>query len=300
MKNLLLSLLMLSAPVAMGCLSAPKEPVYACREASMEAPAAAEVQGLFEQLFGSSMQQTREQWNAELRAYYFAFPLRSEDGERVLHECVWLIAEDGNTLRYLTCEKTADGTRRAFTERVQQAVKPFLCVKIEEGAAYFSHWNPVPDSRNMIRVEQVRVDFSTCTFPLTRRMTAEEMALMSRYATLETRPEQWDAENKVLWKSTYHGYLKKPYTSVGLHVFSADEKHCRYMSADLNEKGEIIAGRVWESVLVLPGVYASVTQSDPSNLQIWLFEKNQQTSAPVPASTMYYHIPSQMLLPRGW
>lgn len=97
------------------------------------------------------MQQTREQWNAELRAYYFAFPMRAEDGERVLHECVWLIAEDGNTLRYLTCEKTADGTRRAFRERVQQAVKPFLFVKIEEGAAYFSHWNPVPDSHEKDR-----------------------------------------------------------------------------------------------------------------------------------------------------
>ena len=123
---------------------------------------------------------------------------------------------------------------------------------------------------------------------------------MSRYATLETRPEQWDAENKVLWKSTYHSYLKNPYTSVGLHVFSADEKHCRYMSADLNEKGEIIVGRVWESVLVLPGVYVSVTRSDPSNLEISLYEKDRHTGAPAFKSVLYYHIPSQMLLPRGW
>ena len=291
--------MILSAPVAMGCISVPKEPVYACRETSVEASAVVEVQGVFEQLFGSSMQQTREQWNAELRAYFFAFSMRAGDGERVLHECVWLISEDGKTLRYITCEKLADGTRRAFRERVQQAVKPFLFVKIEADAAYFSHWNPVPDSRNMIRVEQVRVDFSTCTFPMTRRMTPEEKSLMACYARTDTQSEQWDAENKVLWQSKYHGYLSKPYTSVGLHVFSTDEKHCRFMSAKLNDKGEIAFGCVMESVYVMPGVYVSVTQSEPSNLQIWLFEKNQHTGAPVPASTMYYHISTQRLL-QGW
>ena len=299
MKKLLLSMI-LSAPVAMGCISVPKEPVYACRATSVEASAVVEVQGVFEQLFGSSMQQTREQWNAELRAYFFAFSMRAGDGERVLHECVWLISEEGKTLRYITCEKLSDGTRRAFRERVQQAVKPFLFVKMESDAAYFSHWNPVPDSRNMIRVEQVRVDFSTCTFPITRRMTPEEKSLMARYARTDTQAEQWDAENKVLWQSKYHGYLSKPYTSVGLHVFSTDEKHCRFMSAKLNEKGEIAFGCVMESVYVMPGVYVSVTQSEPSNLQIWLFEKNPQTGAPVPQSALYYHIPSQMLLPRGW
>lgn len=295
MKKLLLSMLM-SAPIAMGCISAPKEPVYACRETPMEAAAVAEVQGLFAELFGNAMHQTREQWSAEHRAYYFAFSMRAKDGERVLNECVWLISEDGHTLRYITCEKLADGTRRAFTERVQQAVKPFLFVKIEEDAAYFSHWNPVPDSRNMIRVEQVRVDFSTCTFPMTRRMTPEEKSLMARYARTGTQAEQWDAENKVLWCSKYHDYLKKPYTSVGLHVFSTDEKHCRFMSAKLNETGEIAFGCVMEAVYVMPGIYVSVTQSEPSNLQIWLFEKNQQTGAPVPQSALYYHIPTQSLL----
>ena len=100
MKKLLLSMI-LSAPVAMGCISVPKEPVYACRETSVEASAVVEVQGVFEQLFGSAMQQTREQWNAELRAYYFAFSMRAGDGERVLHECVWLISEEGKTLRYI-------------------------------------------------------------------------------------------------------------------------------------------------------------------------------------------------------
>jgi hypothetical protein len=298
MKKLLLSMI-LSAPIAMGCISTPKEPVYACREAPVEAAAVAEVQGLFAELFGNAMHQTREQWSAEHRAYYFAFSMRAKDGVRVLNECVWLLAEDGHTLRYITCEKLADGTRRAFTERVQQAVKPFLFVKIEADAAYFSHWNPVPDSRNMIRVEQVRVDFSTCTFPMTRRMTQEEKSLMARYARTDTQAEQWDAENKVLWQSKYHGYLSKPYTSVGLHVFSTDEKHCRFMSAKLNEKGEIAFGCVMESVYVMPGVYVSVTQSEPSNLQIWLFEKNQHTGAPVPASTMYYHISTQRLL-QGW
>ncbi len=295
MKKLLLSML-LSAPIAMGCISAPKEPVYACREAPMEAAAVAEVQGLFAELFGSAMHQTREQWSAEHRAYYFAFSMRAKDGVRVLNECVWLISEDGHTLRYITCEKLSDGTRRAFTERVQQAVKPFLFVKMESDAAYFSHWNPVPDSRNMIRVEQVRVDFSTCTFPITRRMTPEEKSLMARYARTDTQAEQWDAENKVLWQSKYHGYLSKPYTSVGLHVFSTDEKHCRFMSAKLNEKGEIAFGCVMEAVYVMPGVYVSVTQSEPSNLQILLFEKNLQTGAPVPQSALYYHIPTQSLL----
>ena len=290
--------MLLTAPLAMGCLYQPSDN-YACREFAVEGAAVDEVQGVFEQLFGSSMQQTREQWNAERRAYYFAFPLRATDGKPVLHECVWLLSEDGNKLRYLTCEKLEDGTHRAFRERVQMAVRPYLFVKFEEDAAYFSLWNPVPDSRNMIRVEQVRVDFSACTFPITRRMTPEEKSLMARYARTDTQAEQWDAENKVLWKSTYHSYLKNPYTSVSLHVFSADEKHCRFMSAKLNEKGEIAFGCVMEAVCVMPGIYVSVTQSEPSNLQIWLFEKNQQTGAPVPASTMYYHIPTQSLL-QGW
>ena len=291
--------ILLTAPLAMGSLYQPSDN-YACREFAVEGASVDEVQGVFEQLFGSSMQQTREQWNAERRVYYFAFPLRATDGKRVLHECVWLLSEDGNKLRYLTCEKLADGTRRAFHERVQLAVRPYLFVKFEEDAAYFSLWNPVPDSRNMIHVEQIRVDYKTCTYPLTRRMTEDEKAMVVRYARPITQPEQWDAENKVLYRSRYHDYMAVPYAAAGVHIFSPDERHCRYISVKMNEQGECINGSVWESVLVAPGVYMTAIRPEksvnPNYVQIEIFEKNPQTGALTYKETRCYYVPTQHVL----
>lgn len=291
--------ILLTVPLAMGSLYQPSDN-YACREFAVEGASVDEVQGVFEQLFGNTMQQTREQWNAERRAYYFAFPLRATDGKRVLHECVWLLSEDGNKLRYLTCEKLADGTRRAFRERVQLAVRPYLFVKLEEDAAYFSLWNTTPDNRNMIRVEQIRMDYKTCTFPLTRRMTEDEKAMVARYARPITQPEQWDAENKVLYRSRYHDYMAVPYATAGVHLFSLDEQHCRFISAKMNEHGEILYGTVWESVLVTPGVYMTAVRPEkpgnPDNVLIEVYEKNPQTGALTYKKTRCYYVPTQHVL----
>ncbi len=293
-----MGMLLWMAPVTMGCLS--HEPTYACREFIVEPSAVAEVHAVFEQLFGNTMQQTREQWDAERRAYYFAFLLRATDGARVLHECVWLLSADGNRLRYLTCEKLADGTRRAFRERVQLAVRPYLFVKLEEDAAYFSLWNTTPDNRNMIRVEQIRMDYKTCTFPLTRRMTEDEKAMVARYARPITQPEQWDAENKVLYRSRYHDYMAVPYAAAGVHIFSPDERHCRYISVKMNEQGECINGSVWESVLVTPGVYMTAIRPEksvnPSHVQIEIFEKNPQTGELTYKKTRCYYVPTQHVI----
>ena len=136
MLNRLLTCLFTCATVSM---LAAEESVYAhCRSSEVSETEAGALQPLFEHYFGSSMQQTREQWDAERGAYYFAFRSRDKGNTTVLHECIWLLSADGTTLRYLTCQKRENGTRFAYTERVQKAVAPYLFVKWEETAAYFS------------------------------------------------------------------------------------------------------------------------------------------------------------------
>ena len=292
------SCMLLGSVMAMGCVHAPQ---YACQELVPADAAAAEATALFEHYFGKEMQQTREQWDAERGAYYFAFLSRAKTGQPVLHECVWLLSADGNTLRYLTCQKFADGTRAGYTERVQQAVVPYMFLKIESDRAYFSWWNPTPSSHNTIQVEQRSASFSSYAFPFVRCCTPEELDLVQRYIGKET-PDglmQWDAENKIGYKTKRHsseGGIQK--VTVALEVFSEDESGLRLISfADDSQRNSVSQGCVCEYKRLAPGVYVAVSQSatepNTDTLTICLVEKDAQTGQLTRKGTHYYNIPTQ-------
>lgn len=299
MLSRFLSCLLLGAAVAMGSDSV-WGPGYACQEQELTEAAATEATALFEHYFGKEMSQTREQWDAERGAYYFAFLSRSKTGEPVLHECVWLLSADGNTLRYLTCQKFADGTRAGFAERVQQAVVPYMFLKIESDRAYFSWWNPTPNARNTIHVEQRSAPFSSYSFPFTRTCTPEELDLVWRYIGKETPDGRmlWDAENKIGYKTKRQAYQDVQKVEVALEVFSEDESSFRLISfADDTLRNGAPHGRVWEYKRLAPGVYVSVWQSDAEpntdTLTICIVEKDAQTGQLTRKSSHFYNIPTQ-------
>lgn len=292
----LLSYLLVGATVLTGADA--KQP-YACCEQTLSGAAAETAQGLFEHYFGSARHQTREQWDAERRTYYFAFLSRTKSGEPVLQECVWLLSADGMTLRYLTCQKFADGTRADYTERVQQAVAPYLFLKLDSDSAYFSYWVPRPDSRNTIRVVQMRASYSTYAFPFTRDITAEEKTLVGRYlsGSSESMPGQWDAENKVAWESVRTTATDAACVVNGrLEVFSADESQLRLIAVTLDAAGQWKRGVVKEFNRLSDGVYVAVSRSKhkphAQTLCVCLVEKEPETGRLMRTGMHFYHIPS--------
>ncbi len=291
MLNRLLTCLFTYATVSM--LTA-EESVYAhCRSSEVSETEAGALQPLFEHYFGSSMQQTREQWDAERGAYYFAFRSRDKGNTTVLHECIWLLSADGTTLRYLTCQKRENGTRFAYTERVQKAVAPYLFVKWEETAAYFSRWSPEPDARNTIRVEQMCARYQDYA-SAARTTTEEEKALVLYY--IHRMPQnaggaiaRWDAEKKVLWRARVEGAQIRG----GLYVFSEDEKTLCVIAASWDGR-ELRAGMVTQYRRLAPGLYAAVKASripEHGDFAVLVLAQDPQTGHPMIQSSHQYTIP---------
>lgn len=237
---------------------AQDSPIFACRETELAGSAVAEVLPLFAHCFGKEMRQTHEQWNAELRALYFAFPSRGKGQTTVLNECIWLLSADGCTLRYLTCQKREDGTRHFYRERVQHAVTPYLFLKLESDAAYFSQWNPEPLAHPSMRVKQLCIPYKDCSaFP--RALTAAETAMVKRGVEKHlNRSAEHEELPAISCRVTARG--ENTYDCHIRHI-SEDAARLSLISATCDDKLNITRAVAHEYKRVAPGVYVGFAAS---------------------------------------
>lgn len=268
----LLSSLMLLVGISVVAESTAAE--YACVENMLCNEVKHDDAALFEKYFGREMAPVTKAWDTEALIEYSSSWGRNEAGKTVLRERIMQLAEDGSTLRHLSCVrfKNSDGRRVNYKERVQYAVFPYLfisnLVKIvdyKDQCVFFELVKFNPQTRRIEAIECEKRSFAElkANFSITD-IKPEHEQILARYFTgcTDEMPAQWDSAQRVRYSAHRIGTRGKPGYKLVARVeqIAEDGGSFLFIEKELEKsKGnKICLDCAVSSKAVYPGVFAAI------------------------------------------
>ena len=246
------------------------EPERACVETLLCDEVKPEDAALFERYFGREMQPVEQGWDSAALTEYSSSWGYNEARRRVLRESILQLAEDGSTLRRLSCVRfeNSDGRRVNFKERVQRAVVPFVFVSnlvdivdFNDERIYFDIVKFNPETRRIEGVEQKSWSRRELT-PAKEALTEQEKALFAELfpaEKLRRTPLSWDAAQRVIYTAEGWGRGNRYELKGVVKTVAPDGSACRIALKPLERRGNFKS--TWQSSayspkMVVPFVFA--------------------------------------------
>ena len=254
---------------------------------------------LFERYFGREMLPVEKGWDSVALTEYSSSWGYNEARRRVLRESILQLAEDGSTLRRLSCVRfeNSDGRRVNFKERVQRAVAPFVFVSnlvdivdFNDERIYFDIVKFNPETRRIEGVEQKswsRRELSLAKEPLTE----QEHALFAELfpaGKLRRTPLSWDAARRVIYTARGWGRGNRYELKGVIKTVAPDGSACRIALKPLERRGNFKS--TWQSSayslkMVVPFVFA---QSSGQYLVVTIEQFHPQSADYLGNRMLYY------------
>ena len=296
-RRLIFPLLLLAPGTAVAAENSASE--RACVEILLCDDVKPEDAALFEKYFGRDMQPVEKGWDAETLTEYSSTRGKNEAGKHVLRESILQLAEDGSTLRRLSCVRfeNADGRRVNYKQRVQRAVVPFVFVSnlvdivdFNDERIYFDIVKFNPETRRIEGVEQKswsRRELSLAKEPLTE----QEHALFAELfpaGKLRRTPLSWDAARRVIYTARGWGRGNRYELKGVIKTVAPDGSACRIALKPLERRGNFKS--TWQSSayspkMVVPFVFA---QSSGQYLVVTIEQFHPQSGDYLGNRMLYY------------
>lgn len=300
--------LALAAPLVYG--DEPRE--QACTETLLCADVAPGDAALFVRYFGSAAEPVAGGWDAEHLVQYSSSWGRNKAGKRVLSESLMILAEDGSSMRKLSCERFESNPARRvnFKEQKFCAIVPFVfagnlvrIVDYQDETLYVDWVRFNPQTRQIEKIESKQ--WKRREFNATRSdLTEEEKALFDFYFPKHKRrrtPPTWDTERRVLYSAKGKAGSRGAYALNGtLKRVAEDGTSCRIATRTLEVSG------AWKSIdrpaacqlpMVKPFVFVEACGFD---IIFHIEQFNPQTGAYEGTRTKVYDFRSLKLVSDTW
>lgn len=209
---------------------------------------------LFEHYFGSSAEPVCNGWDSENLVQYSSSGGKNKAGKRILSESLIILAEDGSSMRKLSCERFESNPSKRINFREQRycAIVPFVfagnlvgIVDYPDETLYVDwvHFNP--QTRRIEGIERkhwTRRDFSSTRSDLTEEEKELFGTCFPRHKLRRT-PPTWDAERRVLYSAVGKAGNRGAYALNGtIKRVAEDGTSCRIATRTLEHSG------AWKSV----------------------------------------------------
>lgn len=271
-------------------LNAAEEKEYAYVETLLCSDVAPEDAVLFERYFGSSAEPVAESWDAVHLVQYSSSWGRNKAGKRVLSESLMLLAEDGSSIRKLSCERfeTNLSKRVNFKEQKYCAIVPFVfasnlvrIVDCQDETLYIDRVHFNPHTRRIENIEHKQ--WKRRELGNTREPLSDEEKALFRHIFPEHRKQRisltWDAEHRVLYSASGRKGRGGAYALTGMiKQVAADGSSCRVATKTIEVSG------AWKCVdrpcaRILPMVqpFVFVELRDGGRLLFYIEQFNPQT-----------------------
>ena len=273
---------------------------------------AAEDAALFERYFGAAAEPVAEGWDAEHLVQYSSSWGKNKAGKRVLSESLMILAEDGSSMRRLSCERFESNPARRvnFKEQKFCAIVPFVfagnlvsIVDYQDETLYVDWVRFNPQTRQIEEIESKQ--WKRREFNATRSdLTEEEKALFDFYFPKHKRrrtPLTWDTERRVLYSAKGKAGSRGAYALNGtLKRVAEDGTSCRIATRTLEASG------AWKSIdrptacqlpMVKPFVFVEACGFD---IIFHIEQFNPQTGAYEGTRTKVYDFRSLKLVSDTW
>lgn len=267
-RRFIFPLLLLASGTAVAAENPASE--RACVEVMLCGDVKPEDAALFEKYFGRDMQPVEKGWDAETLTEYSSTRGMNEAGKHVLRESILQLAEDGSTLRRLSCVRfeNADGRRVNYKQRVQRAVVPFVFVSnlvdivdFNDERIYFDIVKYNPETRRIDGVEQKSWSRRELT-PEKEPLSVQEKELFAEFFPadkLRRTPLSWDSARRVVYSARGWGRGDRYELKGVVKTVTPDGAVCRIAHKPLERRGNFKS--TWQSYayspkMVVPFVFA--------------------------------------------
>ena len=300
--------LALAAPLVYG--DEPRE--QACTETLLSADVAPGDAALFVRYFGSAAEPVAGGWDAEHLVQYSSSWGKNKAGKRVLSESLMILAEDGSSMRKLSCERfeSTPARRVNFKEQKFCTIVPFVfagnlvrIVDYQDETLYVDWVRFNPQTRQIEEIESKQ--WKRREFNATRSdLTEEEKALFDLYFPKHKRrrtPLTWDTGRRVLYSAKGKAGSRGAYALNGtLKRVAEDGTSCRIATKTLEISGAWkCVGRptAYQLPMVKPFVFVEACGFD---IIFHIEQFNPQTGAYEGTRTKVYDFRSLELVSDTW